>query len=302
MLKIGIIGLGDIANKAYLPVLSSLENIEIHLYTRNQIKLKNIQEKYRFKKSHESLSSLITSGITGAFVHSATESHEEIIEKLLENNIHVYVDKPITYNLESTEKLLRLAEKNKLILTAGFNRRFAPSYQNLKELSNPNMIIMQKNRQNLPEDNRKFIFDDFIHVADTLLYMFPYPIEDIVINGRKQNQLLYHVVIQLISKYGTAIGIMNRDSGTNEEKLEIMNSEEKRVVTNVADLIIRKDRNETRIGYSDWEQTLYKRGFEQAVADFIHAIEYNHAPSITKEELVKTHELCEMIVNKIAEI
>ena len=139
-----------------------------------------------------------------------------------------YVDKPITYDLESTEKLLRLAEKNKLILTAGFNRRFAPSYQNLKELSNPNMIIMQKNRQNLPEDNRKFIFDDFIHVVDTLLYMFPYPIEDIVINGRKQNQLLYHVVIQLISKYGTAIGIMNRDSGTNEEKLEIMNSEEKK--------------------------------------------------------------------------
>jgi virulence factor len=58
---------------------------------------------------------------------------------------------------------------------------------------------------------------------------------------------------------------MNRDSGTTEEKVEIMSTSEKRGVHNVSDLFIQKDKNETKMGGSDWVSTLHKRGFEQIV-------------------------------------
>jgi len=88
MLKIGIIGLGGIAQKAYLPVLCSLD-LELHLYSRDQDKLSKIGMQYRITDLHQNMASILDSGITGAFVHTSTTTHQEIIAQLLLNNIHV---------------------------------------------------------------------------------------------------------------------------------------------------------------------------------------------------------------------
>lgn len=297
MLKIGVIGLGDIAQKAYLPVLSRKEN-EVHLFTRNQTKLQDIGAKYRFSNLHDSLDSIISAGIQAAFVHTATASHEDIVTRLLNSNVHVFVDKPITYHFNSTEKLLTLARKKELILAVGFNRRYAPAIQILKALHNTSMVIMQKNRKSLPGDIRTFIFDDFIHVVDTLLYLLPHPIEQLIVNGKKKEGLLYHVVVQFIFAEGrTAIAVMNRDSGTNEEKVEVFTPEEKRIVCNVADTFILKDKNEMKAGVNDWESTLNKRGFEGMVDEFLRAVELGKPES--HDDYLSTHKVCEEIVDKL---
>jgi virulence factor len=297
VLKIGIIGLGDIAHKAYLPVISK-RNIEVHLYTRNEATLSRVSGMYRFKNLHQSLESLIKSGIKGAFVHAPTSSHYEIVAQLLSHNIHVYVDKPLTYDYTSSERLLGLAEKKNLILMVGFNRRYAPAYQKLKELQDPNMIIMQKNRKSLPGEVRNFIFDDFIHVIDTLLFLFPYHIEKLIVTGKKKDNLLYHVVVQFIAAHGaTAIGVMNRDSGTAEEKLEVFTSGEKRVVYNVSDTVIHQDKNETKLGIGDWDPTLHKRGFEQIVEHFLLSVESGNAPQTSLTLL--SHRMAEEVVQQL---
>ncbi len=45
---------------------------------------------------------------------------------------HVCVDKPLAENVQDAERLIELAEKRKRTLMVGFNRRFAPLYQQLK--------------------------------------------------------------------------------------------------------------------------------------------------------------------------
>jgi virulence factor len=241
---------------------------------------------------------MISAGIQAAFVHAATSSHEDLVTRLLDHNIHVYVDKPITYDFDSTERLLTLARKKNVILEVGFNRRYAPAIQNLKSLRKANMIIMQKNRKSLPGNVRTFIFDDFIHVVDTLLYLLPHPIEQLIVTGKKKDNLLYHVVVQFILAEGcTAIGIMNRDSGTNEEKLEVFTPEEKRIVYNVADTFILKDKNEMKAGVNDWESTLYKRGFEGIIDEFLNVVELGGGRH--HESHLLTHQVCEEIVSKL---
>ncbi|WP_210364751.1 Gfo/Idh/MocA family oxidoreductase [Bacillus sp. REN3] len=299
MLKIGVIGLGDIAQKAYLPVFAEKGETEFHLYTRNLSKLETLAGKYRFPHVHSSLDELIASGIKGAFVHSSTESHYGIVLKLLEAGIHVYVDKPIAYEFERARELTEIAEAKGLILMTGFNRRYAPVYKRLRELKEPNMVIMQKNRRSLPGEIRTFIFDDFIHVVDTLKFLFPYAVKRVNVTGKKNGAFLNQLVLQLIAEEGTAIGIMNRDSGVVEEKVEVYHPSEKRIAINVSELLIQKDREETRLGGSDWEPTLRKRGFEQIIFDFLQAVNTGGAPFISARESLETHELCEKIVKEM---
>jgi virulence factor len=299
MLKIGIIGLGDIAQKAYLPVLSS-KDLEIHLFTRNQERLVQIGRQYRINNVHSSLESILESGIKGAFVHTATESHESIIEQLLIHDIHVYVDKPITYDFASSKRLIDLAESRGLNLMVGFNRRYAPAYRELKQVKNPNMIILQKNRHSLPGDIRTFVFDDFIHVIDTMRYLFDRQVEEVLVRGMKRDGLLIHALVQLIAENGsTAIGIMNRDSGTLEEKVEVFSSEEKKTVVNMTNLSIMRQKTEISSGINDWESTLSKRGFESIIQDFLQALENGTKPQLSMQDALLTHEMCENVVNQL---
>ena len=299
MLKIGIIGLGDIAQKAYLPVLSS-KDLEIHLFTRNQERLVQIGRQYRINNLHSSFESILESGIDGAFVHTATESHESIIEQLLRHNIHVYVDKPITYDFASSKRLIDLAESRDLNLMVGFNRRYAPAYRELKQVKDPNMIILQKNRHSLPGDIRTFVFDDFIHVLDTMRYLFDRPVEEVLIRGMKRDGLLIHAVVQLIAENGsTAIGIMNRDSGTLEEKVEIFSTVEKKTVVNMTNLSTMRQKTEISSGINDWESTLSKRGFESIIQDFLQALENGTKPQFSMQDALLTHEMCENVVSQL---
>ena len=298
-MKVGLIGLGDIAAKAYLPVIAK-KDLEVHLFTRNATTLAHVARSYRFAGAHQSLESLLKTGIQAAFVHTPTSSHREIVETLLQNNIHVYVDKPVTYDFGSTEKLVELATSRGCILMAGFNRRYAPAYVSLKHLGNINMILMQKNRKSLPGDVRTFVFDDFIHVIDTLLYLFPVAIEKITISGRKVENRLHHVVIQFHSVSGiTAIGIMNRDSGTVEERVEVFSPDEKWCVTNLTDTIIFKDGDAIAKGQSDWQSTLHKRGFEQITDVFLSAVAGNESPGTLQSNLLLTHKICEQVVTEL---
>ena len=70
----------------------------------------------------------------GAFVVTPTSTHTEITEKLLESKKHVFVEKPMTYKSEDGERLAKLAEKNKVILTCGYIERFNPAVEVVKKI------------------------------------------------------------------------------------------------------------------------------------------------------------------------
>jgi virulence factor len=300
MVKIGIIGLGDIAAKAYLPVLSSRGDFEFHLCSRNGKRLQELSIKYRFPNIHHNIQDLIASGIQAAFVNAATDAHFELVKQLLEANIAVFVDKPISMNYAESKEMVELAEARNVLLMVGFNRRYAPVYQQLKALENPTLIIMQKNRKSLPDFVRRFVVEDFIHVVDTLRYMFPFEIENLLVHGLKKGEMLHQLVIQFVSKTGAiAIGIMNRDTATTEEKLEVMTATHKQTVYNVSDLVAEENRKVISLLGNDWESTLHKRGFEQMVDDFLQAVVNKTSPKISARDALFTHEICERIVAQI---
>jgi virulence factor len=242
---------------------------------------------------------LLGLALDAAFVHTSTESHTDVVGKLLQHGVHVYLDKPIAYSYEESRKLVELAEQAGRILMIGFNRRFAPMYNQLKTKEHRRLIIMQKNRVFLPEDARHFVFDDFIHVVDTLLYLAPGKIRDARVSSLQEGGRTHQVVLQLRGDAFTAIGIMNRDSGMAEETLEVISPGNKWVVRGLNTTIHYASGEEHGHYFNDWDSVLHRRGFPQIIDHFLNCVKYNSAPLQSVRNALDTHALCERITTEL---
>ncbi len=298
-MKIGLIGLGDIAKKAYLSVLAEKEGIELVLCTRNVETLEKLGDKYRIEKRVQTVDELIAENIDAAFVSTATEAHFEISEKLLENGIHVYIDKPISLNFKETERIVQLAKDTGKIAMVGFNRRFIPKVKELKDYGKPSFLLMQKNRFAAPDEPRRFVVEDFIHVVDTLRFLMDSEVKDVKVQSLKKGDLLHHLVIQLIGEDCTAVGIMNRDGGVTEEIIEYSAGNHKYVVDSLVETTHYHNKETSISSFGDWEPTLYKRGFYDLVDHFLECVETNQEPDPSISDSLITHEICERIVGMI---
>lgn len=298
-MRIGIIGLGNIAQKAYLPVILNNKEVTPVLCTRNTETLKALSEKYRVKETTRSVDELLSLRIDAAFIHSSTESHFAIAEKLLKHDIPVFVDKPLAYSYNKALELVELAENRGVCLFTGFNRRFAPLYSALKSDFSSGITIMQKNRVFLPEDARRFIFDDFIHVVDTIRFLSPELSKDISVHNYNKDGKLLHVTVQFSGENYTAFGIMNHNGGINEEILEVMKNGEKHVVNNLNSKTLLSNNEEKHTKFNDWDTVLYRRGFEQMIRHFLSVVQEKEFSRVTAQDALLTHWYCEEIVRKI---
>ncbi|MGW6562573.1 Gfo/Idh/MocA family protein [Streptomyces hydrogenans] len=298
-MKIGCIGLGDIAQKAYLPVLATLPGVELHLQTRTPATLDRVADTFHLSatRRHRDLDSLLGAGLDAAFVHASTAAHAEIAGRLLDAGVPTYVDKPLAYEYADSERIVELAEKRGVSLAVGFNRRLAPGYAQC--LDHPrDLIVLQKNRIGLPEDPRTFVLDDFIHVVDTLRFLLPGEADHVDVRARVRDGLMHHVVLQLSGDGFTALGIMNRMNGSTEEVLEVSGQDTKRQVVNLSEVIDHKGQPSVR-RRGDWVPVARQRGIEQAVLAFLDAV--RDGTVLSARDALLTHALCERVVRDALE-
>ena len=192
---------------------------------------------------------------------------------------------------------MTLAEEREVSLAVGFNRRYAPGYAQCADHPRE-LILMQKNRIGLPEEPRSMILDDFIHVVDTLRFLAPGPVDDVTVRARVEDGLLHHVVLQLSGEGFTALGVMNRLSGSAEEILEVSGQDTKRQVLNLAEVIDHKGQPTVR-RRGDWVPVARQRGIEQAAYTFLDAVRAGKV--LSARDALETHEVCERVVQAVLE-
>jgi len=140
---------------------------------------KEYGEKYSVNH-YESLDDLLNSEeFDGAFVVTPTSTHTEITTKLLEAKKHVFVEKPMTYKSEDGEKLAKLADKNKVVLTCGYIERFNPAVdvvkKFVKEKKFGDLVMLEFHRENRMPLHIKdvgIIYDTSVHDIDTANWLF----------------------------------------------------------------------------------------------------------------------------------
>ncbi|WP_109407137.1 Gfo/Idh/MocA family protein [Proteus faecis] len=301
-LRIGIVGLGAIAQKVYLPILTKASKWElIGAFSPNQEKGNIICAAYRIPLS-TSLSALAQQ-CDAIFVHSATSSHFEVIEYLLNAGVHVYVDKPLTEHIHQSEALIELAAKKNKKLMVGFNRRFAPFYHALKQnITHLSSLRIDKHRCDSvgPKETRFTLLDDYLHVVDTALWLAGSNAE--LLSGSiiqtKENTLFYAEHHLKINDCWVTTS-MHRKAGSQQEQVIAVSEDAIHQITNM-NLWRSESRNRlTEKHPGNWEPILLQRGFIGAVEHFIECVTNDTEPSTSGEQAIVAQLMIEkMLANQ----
>lgn len=296
-MRVLMIGLGDIARKAYVPVLAARPDIELHLTSRDPVVLAEIGDAFRLAHRHTSVAAALAAArFDAALVHASTEAHPALVRLLLEQDIATFVDKPLADQFDTVEALVALAARRATPLVVGFNRRFAPDYVALRGVG-ASLITLEKHRHRQPDTPRRVVFDDFIHVVDTLLSLAPAAVRRRTIETHVVDGLLHAVTLVLAGDGFTAIGTMHRNSGLDEERLDAIGDGARRTVLNLADRIDASGAQTLR-RRGDWVSVARQRGFDAMCDHFLTVARERRATDAAA--ILQTHALCEAIVRHAA--
>ncbi|MEO6695074.1 MAG: Gfo/Idh/MocA family oxidoreductase [Ignavibacteria bacterium] len=125
--KLGIVGLGGIAQVIHLPVLSKMEDVEIVAVCDSEIsKAKNIAAKYGVKNYYRDVEKMLEDNpeMSAVIIATQTYLHRNIAKKCLEAEKDVLVEKPIARNYKEAKDIVEAAKKNKKKIMVAMNNRF----------------------------------------------------------------------------------------------------------------------------------------------------------------------------------
>ncbi|MER2063705.1 MAG: Gfo/Idh/MocA family oxidoreductase, partial [Alkalibacterium sp.] len=205
--------------------------------------------------------------------------------------------KPLTEYFEETKRLIAYANEQDTLLMTGFNRRFAPMVKEIKQLSDKNHLILQKNQVDRTDFEVRYrIYDLMIHPLDTALYLLDEPAEilesDVIVEGDQFKRAW----VLLKTSQTTAYVSVNNESGTKLEKYEVQNAAGTIVLENLTDKASYTEQGVTHTKAGDWETTLEKRGFVPMIESFIEAVKTRGENPVPLESALLSHEICEAII------
>jgi len=184
-IQIGVIGVGHLGN-FHVKRLKEISGISISgIYDKNPIRADEISNQYDVKL-FSSLQALLEISDAVSIV-APTPYHFEIANLALDKDCHLFIEKPITDNIEHAGLLLNKAEKLNKIIQVGHIERFNPAFTVLKNLDiQPRFIEAHRLAKFNPRGNDvPVILDLMIHDLDIILSLVKSDIKDIRANGVK---------------------------------------------------------------------------------------------------------------------
>jgi virulence factor len=308
VMSVALIGLGSIAQKAYLPILSAWEGIELLLHCRNPESVEKIQAQYRIERGTTNLNELIDWYPKAALVLTPSNTHRTIIEQLLKADIDVYSEKPLTLSLGETLSLAELADQKSKLLMVGFNRRYAPLHRQARELwgdRHIQMALLQKNRSSAyhPDLYKNYI-DDTIHIID-LLRFFCGDGTAVHTSCQVEHEKLVGAVSMVTYRHGGYSIVMTSLQAGHWYENYALHGESTSMYIDAFSKLVLVTENEQKIwkeSYaSAWKSTLKARGFVDEITHFFDCIQTRTLPQTSAWESYKTQQLINDMVSVVKE-
>lgn len=293
-MRVAVVGVGSIARKAYLPVLAATGGVTPVLVTRSASTLAEVGDALRVPDRFTSLTDALDAGLDAALVHTPSETHPDVAGTLLRAGVPVLVDKPLATDAASARALADLAAGLGVSLTVGFNRRFAPAVRELAGWADRDVVVLHKHRAEPLGSARAMVFDDFVHVVDTLRYLVPSTLADLTIHTRTDpDGRCRRLAVQFSGEGRLAFGAMSWTAGMAHELLDVVGDGRRRQVTDLADVVDLA--GEERLTRRDgWAPMTRLRGFEAMCADFLGAV--RDGRRLDAADALVTHDVCERVV------
>ena len=185
-IRIGVAGLGRLGS-IHAKIYSTLENAELagicdidENITRTTAESLRTSWCIDYKK-------LLDSKLDAVSIVTPTIMHYEVAKFFLQNKVHVLIEKPITKTLKEANDLIKIAQKNKLIIQVGHVERFNSAIQAIEKLSNkPKFIEVHRLGPFAPRvKDVGVVLDLMIHDIDIVLGLTKSKVKNIDALGMK---------------------------------------------------------------------------------------------------------------------
>ena len=181
--RIGVIGVGHLGQH-HVKHYKTLDNVElIGVFDIDRERSSEISKKFDVKV-FDNLNSILEK-VDALSIVTNTEHHYKIAGKCLKSKKHVFIEKPITAMIEEADKLLSMAEQNRVLIQVGHIERLNPALLALNKYEiKPKFIEIQRLA---PYTSRgtdvPVVLDKMIHDIDILLSLVKVPIKKIQATG-----------------------------------------------------------------------------------------------------------------------
>lgn len=296
--NVGFVGAGSFAQGTLLPAMKGLCNF-VGVSTGRGNTARYVADKYGFSYCSDSADELFKDEtINTVFVVTRHDMHAEYVVKAIEQGKHVFVEKPLAMN-EAELVTIRDAYEKKLHesaqkhLMVGFNRRFAPSVQEIKRLftpEQPKSIVMRINAGivpvdhwvNDPEIGGGRIIGEGCHFIDLAMFLAGSPIISVAAEAMDDAHGLNNTVVINLKMANGSVASINYLSNGNQtapkEAIEVFCGGTIARIDDFKELIVYGKR-EKRIKYRGQD-----KGHAGCVQAFLDAIKTGASCPVSFEE------------------
>jgi predicted dehydrogenase/threonine dehydrogenase-like Zn-dependent dehydrogenase len=131
---IGIIGAGNFTAMTMLPALAAIKAPIRSIASASGVTGTALAKKYNIAQSTTNYTTMLEDANVGlVMITTRHNEHARMVVECLKAGKHVFVEKPLALNREQLDQIVHQYDGS-LTLTVGFNRRFSPHIQKMKQL------------------------------------------------------------------------------------------------------------------------------------------------------------------------
>ena len=140
LLKFGVAGAG-VMGRNHARVLSDIRDLELtHVFDPDAVTAEGGAAAYGAKPV-TTAEAFVDAGLDAAVVATPNRTHADLAVALLENGVHVLVEKPIAATVEDARRIIDAAKANDRILMVGQVERFNPAVEAVKRAIDGDDVI-----------------------------------------------------------------------------------------------------------------------------------------------------------------
>ncbi len=174
-LNILLIGLGSMG-KIHKRIIENTKNVSLvgildSSFNKN---LSGSNKTKRYNKFNQI--NFETEKIDGIVISSTTASHYALAKKIMDLNIPVFIEKPVSTKINEVIELINISKKKNIVLRGGLIEIYNPLFAHIKKLNLKDVISIHviRHSQQVSKERKleNVIYDLALHDISVLFYLF----------------------------------------------------------------------------------------------------------------------------------
>ena len=301
-MRVAVVGVGYMGEK-HTRLYSTFKDVEL-VGVCDTAKERREKVASEFKtKAYADYHELIDK-VDGVSIAIPTKFHYAVAKDFLLNGVHVLIEKIITSSEDEASELIKLAEKNKLVLQVGHVERYNPAVVRLSELiKNPRFIECHRVG---PYPNRgtetNVVMEVMVHDLDIILQLVNSPVKTVDAFGATVLSKTTDIVNTRIHfASGCVVNIIaSRVSEKTLRKIRIFLQDSYISLDYVNQTIDILQKGEGSTIKKTTVQIEKKEPLKEELRDFLDCIKYNKKPKASGEDALRSLQLANLICSKLS--